>query len=473
MKLFNKIKIYRAVLALGILLGITLLFPAQAQIAKPSENQLTRLLFVFDASQSMVAPWNDKNKMEVAVLAVSDVLDSLKYNTNIEFALRVYGHQSPNKEHDCTDTKLEVPFSKINEETIKRKLREISPRGTTPISFALQKTKNDFPPDPNARNILILITDGLEACEGDPCAVAEALIKNKAILKPFVIAVHMRDEMLKQLECIGPTVNVKTEQEFREAIWKNVNRSIVNTTLEVDLLDAEKRPIETDVNMTFYNKDIEKPLHNFYHTINARGNPDTIHVDPVIDYKLTIHTVPSINVDQLDIKPDRHNKIPIDAARGNLVVFMQENAMQSNQAGKVKYILRKKGTSEIVDIENLNVESKYLVGKYDLEVLTLPRIYIPDVEINQIKTTNILIPAPGLVTITSRNPGYGSIFEVTEEKGMEKIYTFNESRFIREVVALQPGEYKIIFRSKGAYSSMNTVEKSIKVVSNSSQAIKL
>ncbi|MBK9638483.1 MAG: hypothetical protein IPO63_11975 [Bacteroidetes bacterium] len=50
-------------------------------------------------------------------------------------------------------------------------MEEISPSGTTPIARSLEECGGDFPKS-QARNIIILITDGIEECNGDPCAVS-------------------------------------------------------------------------------------------------------------------------------------------------------------------------------------------------------------------------------------------------------------------------------------------------------------
>ena len=69
--------------------------------------------------------------------------------------------------HKIVRTRLEVPFGKGNIYKIKRVLKSITPRGTTPIAGSLLKASSDFPACEDCRNIIILITDGVEACDGD------------------------------------------------------------------------------------------------------------------------------------------------------------------------------------------------------------------------------------------------------------------------------------------------------------------
>ncbi|HOV11633.1 MAG TPA: VWA domain-containing protein, partial [Bacteroidales bacterium] len=136
---------------------------------KPKPTPITRILFVYDASQSMFGVWQSDRKISIASKLMSELLDSLKTVTNLHLGLRIYGHQKYYPPQDCDDTRLEIPIGESNIEKIKNKLKTVNPRGTTPIAASLEAAGNDFPPCDNCRNIIILITDGLEECGGDPC----------------------------------------------------------------------------------------------------------------------------------------------------------------------------------------------------------------------------------------------------------------------------------------------------------------
>ena len=119
---------------------------------------------MFDASQSMYGQWQSNTKFDIAVKLFSNILDSLHTQTNLELALRMYGNQKQFPPQDCKDTHLEVPFGKDNIARIKHALKTTIPKGTTPIAYALSQAPKDFPPCDNCRNVVILITDGLEEC---------------------------------------------------------------------------------------------------------------------------------------------------------------------------------------------------------------------------------------------------------------------------------------------------------------------
>ena len=97
----------------------------------------------------MLGQWSGEQKMKVASRLLSNLMDSLKSVENLEVGMRVYGHQFSVAAGDrsCEDTKLEVPFSGMSGyENIKSTLGNLYPKGTTPIAYSLEQTKNDFPP---------------------------------------------------------------------------------------------------------------------------------------------------------------------------------------------------------------------------------------------------------------------------------------------------------------------------------------
>ena len=113
-----------------ILLCLSLQHNAQI---KKEEPTLTRVLFVFDASNSMQSKHGSKTRIQGAKDLFYNFLDSLSKQKNIQFALRMYGHTVKYPPGDCKDSKLVVPFGKNNSALIKSKVAEAKPTGITPI----------------------------------------------------------------------------------------------------------------------------------------------------------------------------------------------------------------------------------------------------------------------------------------------------------------------------------------------------
>jgi len=85
------------------------------------------------------------------------------------------------------------------------------------------------------------------------------------------------------------------------------------TSAQVNLLDQDNLPTETNVNMTFYDLLSGKVRHNFVHTMNHKGNPDTLFLDPLISYWLEIHTIPPIIIDTVRVTAGKHTIIAANA----------------------------------------------------------------------------------------------------------------------------------------------------------------
>ena len=90
-----------------VLFFIAILLLSFSFESKAQDEQLTRLLFVFDASNSMNATWESDRKITVARKLLSESVRELNDNPNVEMGLRVYGHQVAiaKGEQDCEDTK--------------------------------------------------------------------------------------------------------------------------------------------------------------------------------------------------------------------------------------------------------------------------------------------------------------------------------------------------------------------------------
>lgn len=424
------------------------------------QTSKTRILFLFDGSQSMFGRWEGRQKIKTATELLIDVVDSLEKIPNVELALRLYGHQHPVTSYgrDCKDTKLEVPFGKNNATKIKEKLINLVPKGTTPIAYSLEQAGNDFPPCDGCQNVIILITDGIEECDGDPCAIAKVLAEKKISLRPFVIGIGLDEELSKSFHCVGPFYNARYPGDFKQFMGIIISQILNKTTCQVNLLDIHGRATETNVNMTFYDQKSGEILYNFYHTMNDRGVPDTINISPSIMYKIQVHTLPDVWKDSVQLTAGIHNIIAIDAPQG----YLQFKTKGFNEYPHLQAIIRKAGSSKTLYVQEVEKIQKYLVGSYDLEILTTPRIYLKDVKVSQNHTTIIEIPAPGVLLVNQKTRSLLSVYHEKEDGRLEWLMNLNEN-YLRQNVVLQPGRYRVVQRPVQAKETEETVEKIITI----------
>lgn len=433
-------------------------------------QERTRILFLVDASLSMKNEWKGGTKWDVARTAIADIADSISQIPNCEMGMRVFGHLFPEPDKNCHDSRLEIRIDTGNVKAIKRKLDEIRPKGITPLVYSIEKSIGDFGGEP-AKNILIIITDGEDACQRDECSVAQLLAKNNIILRPFIIGMSLQAKSYEQMQCMGKLYNTSSADEFSTTLRNVVSESITKTSLQVNLNDINGKPTESDVNMTFYDLETRLPKYNFYHSMNSRGLPDTIIVSPMFRYKLQIHTIPPIVLDSISLKKNFHNIISIKAPQGYLNFTLQGTISKSAAIERIKCLVHQPNNEQTLNVQSMNSKEKYLCGTYDLEVITLPRTIVKGVKIEQSKTTEVQIPSPGILTMNKTFEAFGGIF-IVEEKKMKKIYELH-LKDKQETIALQPGKYHIVYRSKAARTIHTTVDKEFEIASGGSLSLKL
>jgi len=432
-------------------------------------QERTRILFVLDASLSMQSHWKGGTKWEVACHALNEIADSIGQIPHIEMGLRVLGHMFPQPDMNCHDSRLEVPIDSNNVARIKKKLDEIHPKGITPLVYAIEKSPDDFAGVP-AKNVLIVITDGEDACDRDACGVSLMLQKSNIILRPFIIGMSLDAESNQSLGCAGKLVNTNNAAEFSVALKDAVMDAISKTTLQINLNDKSGKPTETDVNMSFYDTESGMLRYNLYHSLNARGLPDTLDISPMFKYKLQVHTIPPVYADVV-LRKNAHTVIDISAPQGYLNFTLQGTISKVAAVERIKCLLHKPGQLETLNVQRINTKTKYLTGTYDLEVTTLPRLTVKNVKIDQSKTTDVEIPAPGILTLNKGFEAYGAIF-IVEEGKMKKIYDMR-LKDKQETLALQPGKYRLVYRSKNARTIHTTVDKEFEITSGGSVSLKL
>ena len=444
---------------------ITLLF---LSIASVSQAQVirTRILFLFDGSGSMYGVWEKEQKINIAKKVLTHLIDSLGNLPDVEIALRAFGHSSPKSNQDCKDTRLEVPFGPNNKELMKEKIKGIIPKGTTPIAYSLSMAASDFPQSKNVRNIVVLITDGIEECKGDPCAVSIALQKRGVILKPFIIGLDISEDFGKQLECAGNFFNAKNEIAFEQIMNVVITNALNNTTTQVHLLDIYGKPTETDVNMTFYDAKSGLIRYNFYHTFDEYGMPDTLFIDPNYKYNITVHTIPKVEKLNVALNPGKHNIIPISTPQGDLLITMDGYTSYT----KLSCLVKLQNSPEIIHVMEANKQEKLLVGKYDIELLTLPRMHT-QVEITQNYTTKLTIDQPGKISIYTPLPTIGSIYQMVNGK-LEWVINLDPS-IRNQIIIMQPGQYTISYRRKSARITYYTNEQVFIIKSGTSISLNL
>ena len=150
---------------------------AQADVEEAS-GKTVNVELIFDVSGSMSQRVDTgQTRMEVAKRVLEDVIDAIPDRDGINVGLRIYGFRGDNTEAtrqvSCTSSELFVPVAGVDRASLINEIEALEPIGWSPLAFSLLRAESDFPAaDEDVKNAIVLITDGLDSCGGDPCDAA-------------------------------------------------------------------------------------------------------------------------------------------------------------------------------------------------------------------------------------------------------------------------------------------------------------
>lgn len=159
------------------------------------------LLLILDASGSMWGQIEGVAKITTARQALTGILGDLDPATNV--GLMAYGHR---REGDCSDTEILYPVANYDAGRLIPAIEGLSPRGKTPIAGALERAAAAMPAAGQSSSVL-LISDGLETCGGDPCAAAARLARTGIDTRVHVVGFDLNEEEHAALQCIAEKGN--------------------------------------------------------------------------------------------------------------------------------------------------------------------------------------------------------------------------------------------------------------------------
>lgn len=179
----------------------------------------SNLLFILDSSNSMWGQISGVAKIDTAKTVLNQALIDLP--ENVLSGLMAYGHR---RRGDCSDVELLAPIGE-SKDSIRSLIKNLSPVGKTPIAATLLAAFSAFEGKEEDNNNILLISDGIETCDGDPCAVAAELIKRGINLRVNVVGFDVDSATRTQLQCIadrgnGEYFDARDPNDFSEAIQK-------------------------------------------------------------------------------------------------------------------------------------------------------------------------------------------------------------------------------------------------------------
>jgi len=198
-------------------------------------GETINLLIILDASGSMAAELGNERRIEAARRALTNMINILDEDqpAQVNVGLRIFGNGGDNTDagraESCQSTTLLVPIAGgLDIPLLREQSAAWQPVGWTPLALALESALDDFPPaSDNIRNLIIVVSDGEESCDGDPCAAAQAL--GDAGIQVSVIGVGLPPEEAESLRCIprngnGIYIDAQDSQTIEDVFTQAVIR---------------------------------------------------------------------------------------------------------------------------------------------------------------------------------------------------------------------------------------------------------
>ncbi|MDC8000489.1 VWA domain-containing protein [Aequorivita todarodis] len=176
------------------LCALLLSFQSIAQ-TKQAPEVPSPIIFIYDASGSMWGQIQGKTKMEIASTVLSNSINDFAENQKI--GLVAYGHR---KKGDCRDVETLLPISNTSKSQVAAAVKAIKPLGMTPLAYSAS-TVIDQLRKSKEKATIVLITDGIESCDGHICKVVADAKKEGIDFKLHIVGFGLKAGETKQLEC--------------------------------------------------------------------------------------------------------------------------------------------------------------------------------------------------------------------------------------------------------------------------------
>jgi len=178
-------------LLITLFCAIGIIFQTHAQ----KQEAASPILFIYDASGSMWGQLQGMTKKEIAANVLSDAVNNLPANQNI--GLIAYGHR---KKGNCNDIEYLADLKNSSKDKVIKAVKEINSLGKTPLARSATIAINSLR-DSKTKATIILVTDGIESCDGNICNVVTAAKAEGIDFKLHIVGFGLKEGETEQLKC--------------------------------------------------------------------------------------------------------------------------------------------------------------------------------------------------------------------------------------------------------------------------------
>lgn len=188
---------------------------AAPELIVPTDSE-SSVLFILDASGSMNEYLGIYQKIHLAKKYIRHYVDKLPEEAEAGFI--AYGNRVPG----CQSSRLYQPLEKGNKPQFRNKLFGLTPAGATPLAESI-RIAGEYILRRKSPTELILVTDGIESCYGDP-EKEIGLLRQKGIdFKMHVLGLGLKPEEKRVMESLaksgkGNYYHVDGDSDFYNAV---------------------------------------------------------------------------------------------------------------------------------------------------------------------------------------------------------------------------------------------------------------
>ena len=216
--------------------------------AVPAGGDVSDLALILDCSGSMrELTTGGETKMAVAKRVMTDLVSKIPAGLNVTFV--IYGHEvfgGADDPRNCQAVKVARPLAPLDDagrSELVALIGRLQPTGATPIALSLRTAGEELAKN-NALCGVVLVTDGLESCKGDPAAEAAALVaKLNVSFGVNVVGFGVKAEENAALQSIA---NAGRGRYYAAADAKALTDAVAAIAQEIQ---AKAKPAEKKVTM--------------------------------------------------------------------------------------------------------------------------------------------------------------------------------------------------------------------------------
>jgi Ca-activated chloride channel family protein len=370
--------------------------------------------------------------------------------------LVAYGHR---RKGDCDDVEELIPLGPLNKQEMIAQVQKLNPKGKTPISRSVRLTA-ELIKHLEDETTIILVSDGKETCDPDPCGLVKELKASGIKFIMHVIGFDVTEEEREQLECMareggGKYFTVDNAKDFQLAAQEVVKKPTLTYGTLCITVSKNGKPFFTAVRLT--NLETGKswaPVSSSGETgiAEVRLEPGNYTAE-LKDLSVSGGKTPVVKLTDIVIVAGETVERSADFSDGTLVITTLRNGIPFN--GYIFYY--RQGENKHFHNENTHpktgqLKRQLLPGVYRIEVKTdsiagKPTVVFDALEIppgSTVEKTAEFFSGEVTVAATLNGEPHNMPFQVYDSTGKEIYKAWTEGRTKgQRLVRLPAGTYTI------------------------------